>query len=93
MKPFNREDMVQEATLEIEKIAPRNSHIEIDVKEDPIGHFSTNIKLQTKYKTFFAKKEGDYFYASFSRALKAIKTQLQKRRINHVHHHVSLKNT
>jgi ribosome-associated translation inhibitor RaiA len=91
MKPFNREDMVQEATLEIEKFAPRNSHIEVDVKEDPVGHFSTNIKLQTKNRTFFAKKEDIYFYKSFSKALRALKNQLAKKRFNHVHQHVSLK--
>jgi ribosome-associated translation inhibitor RaiA len=93
MKPFKREDMIQEATLEIEKFAPKNSEIEVDVKEDPVGHFSTNIKLKTKKRTFFAKKEGDYFYASFSKALRAIKMQLQKKRVNHVHAHIGLKNT
>ena len=92
MKPFNREDMVQEAAQEIEKFAPKNSHIEIDIKEDPVGHYSTNIKLQTKYKTFFAKKHDVYFYKSFSRALRALKAQLQKKRPNHVHQHAGLKN-
>ena len=93
MKPFNTEDMVNEATLEIEKIAPRNSHIEIDVKEDPAGHFSTNIKLQTKQRTYFAKKDDTFLYRSFSKAIRAIKAQVQKKRMNHVHQHVSLKNT
>jgi ribosome-associated translation inhibitor RaiA len=93
MKPFKREDMIQEATLEIEKFAPKNSEIEVDVKEDPVGHFSTNITLKSKKRTFFAKKEGDYFYTSFSKALRAIKIQLQKKRVNHVHAHTGLKNT
>ena len=93
MKPFNTEDMVNEATSEIEKIAPRNSHIEIDVKEDPAGHFSTNIKLQTKQRTYFAKKDDTFLYRSFSKAIRAIKAQVQKKRTNHVHQHVSLKNT
>ena len=93
MKTFNTADMVNEATSEIEKIAPRNSHVEIDVKEDPAGHFSTNIKLQTKTRTYFAKKEDTFLYRSFSKALRAIKTQIQKKRVSHMHSQTSLKNT
>lgn len=93
MKPFNTEDMVSEAAAEIEKIAPRNSVVEIDVKEDPAGHFSTNIKLQTKYRTYFAKKDDTFLYRSFSKAIRAIKAQIQKKRTNHLHGQVSLKNT
>lgn len=92
MKPFNTEVMVSEAASEIERIAPRNSHVEIDVKEDPAGHFSTNIKLQTKYRTYFAKKEDAFLYKSFSKAIRAIKAQIQKKRVNHLHQQVSLKN-
>lgn len=83
--------MVQEATSEIEKIAPKNSHVEIDVREDPVGHFSTHIKLSTKTKTYFAKKEDTFLYRSFSKALRAIKMQIQKKRLNHVHNQVGLK--
>ncbi len=93
MKTFNTAEMVSEATSEIEKIAPRNSHVEIDVKEDPAGHFSTNIKLQTKTRTYFAKKEDMFLYRSFSKALRAIKAQIQKKRVSHVHGHASLKNS
>ncbi len=85
--------MIDEATVELEKFAPRNSHVEIDVKEDPIGHFSTNIKLQTKYRTYFAKKEDIFLYKSFSKAIKAIKAQLEKKRTHHIHGHTSLKNS
>lgn len=91
MKTFNTEEMVQEATSEIEKIAPKNSHVEIDVREDPVGHFSTHIKLSTKTKTYFAKKEDTFLYRSFSKALRAIKMQIQKKRLNHVHNQVGLK--
>lgn len=84
-------DMINDATLEIEKFAPKNSQLEIDVKEDPVGHFSTHIRLQTKYRTYFAKKEDMFLYKSFSKAIKAIKVQLEKKRVQHLHRHVSLK--
>lgn len=93
MKSFNTEEMVNEAASEIEKIAPRNSQVEIDVKEDPAGHFSTNIKLKTKYRTYFVKKEDIFLYKSFSKAIRAIKVQLQKKRSNHMHDQVGLKKT
>ena len=83
MKTLNTQDMVQEAVSEIEKFAPKNSHVAIDVKEDPVGNFSTHIRLQTKYRTYFAKKEDIFLYKSFNKAMKAIKAQLQKKRINH----------
>ncbi|MDD4973686.1 MAG: hypothetical protein PHY93_05015 [Bacteriovorax sp.] len=83
MKTFNTQEMVQEAVSEIQKIAPKHSHVEIDVKEDPIGTFSTYIRLDTKQRTYFAKKEDMFLYKSFSKALRAIKAQIQKRRINH----------
>lgn len=93
MKPFNTEDMVSEAASEIERIAPRNSQVEIDVVEDPAGHFSTHIKLHTKARTYFAKKDDIFLYKSFSKAIRAIKAQIQKKRTNHLHGHVSLKNS
>lgn len=92
MKTLNTENLLQDATLEIEKFAPKNSQLEIDVKEDPVGHFSTNIKLTTKYRTYFAKKEDTFLYKSFNKALRALKTQLQKKRSRHLHHQISLKN-
>lgn len=91
MKPFNTEDMVQEAASEIEKFAPKNSQVQIDVLEDPVGHFSTHIRLSTKYKTYFAKKDDTFLYKSFSKAIRAIKTQLQKKRVNHIHQQIGLK--
>lgn len=93
MKTFNTDNMVSEATAEIEKIAPKNSQIEIDVVEDPVGHFSTHIKLSTKTKTYFAKKDDMFLYRSFSKAIRAIKMQLQKKRASHIHDQVGLKKT
>ena len=93
MKTFNTDEMVSEATSEIEKIAPKNSQIEIDVREDPIGHFSTHIKLSTKTKTYFAKKEDMFLYKSFSKAIRAIKTQLNKKRTSRMHDQIGLKKT
>lgn len=93
MKPFNTEDLVQEAASEIQRIAPKNSTVDIDVVEDPAGHFSTHIKLITKTKTYFAKKDDMFLYKSFSKALRAIKAQIAKKRSNHVHSHVGLKKT
>lgn len=80
---LNTQDLVQDAVSEIEKFAPKHSHVEIDVKEDPIGHYSTNIRLDTKQRTYFAKKEDMFMYKSFSKALRAIKAQLQKKRAHH----------
>ena len=93
MKTFNTDSMVSEATSEIEKFAPKNSQVEIDVREDPVGHFSTQIKLSTKTKTYFAKKEDLFLYKSFSKAIRAIKAQLQKKRSNRAHNQVGLKRT
>ena len=93
MKTFNTDEMVSEATSEIEKFAPKNSHIEIDVREDPVGHFSTHIKLSTKTRTYFAKKDDSFLYRSFSKALRAMKMQLQKKRVSHIHDQVGLKKT
>lgn len=93
MKPFNTEDLVQEAASEIQRIAPRNSQVDIDVIEDPAGHFSTQIKLITKTKTYFAKKDDMFLYKSFSKAIRAIKAQIVKKRHNRVHEQVALKKT
>ena len=93
MKPFNTKDLVQEAASEIQKIAPKNSQIDIDVIEDPIGHFSTHIKLVTKTKTYFAKKDDLFLYKSFSKALKAMKAQIAKKRNNRMHRQVGLNKT
>jgi len=92
MKNYSPAEMVNEARSEIEKIAPRNSEIDVVITEDPVGHYSTNIKLQTRTHTYFAKKEDDFLYKSLSKALRALKAQLGKKRFNHLHQTVSLRN-
>lgn len=77
MKRLNHKSLVEDAVTELEKFAPKNSAIEVDIKEEG-GHYFTKIKLRTKNKTYFAKKEDLFFYKSFSKALKAIKVQLNK---------------
>lgn len=77
MKRLNHQTLVEDAVNELEKFAPRNSAIEVDIKEEG-GHYFTKIKLRTKKKTYFAKKEDLFFYKSFNKALKAIKSQLNK---------------
>ena len=91
MKPFKTQDVLEDVTSEIEKIAPKNSEIEVEVKEDPIGNFSTHIILHTKAKTYFAKKDDSFLNRSIYRAIRAIKAQIKRKRINHVHEHISLK--
>ena len=93
MKSLNTKDLVQEAESEIQRIAPKNSLVDIDVIEDPVGHFSTHIKLVTKTKTYFAKKDDLFLYKSFSKALKAIKAQIAKKRNNRMHRQVGLNKT
>ena len=83
MKTLNTEEMVQSAMNEIKKIAPKNSQIEIDVREDPVGTFSTHILLKTKQHVYFAKKDDLFLYRSFNKALRAIKAQLQKKRYSY----------
>lgn len=77
MKRLSHQTLVEEAVNELEKFAPKNSAIEVDIKEEG-GHYFTKIKLRTKKKTYFAKKEDMFFYKSFNKALKAIKAQLYK---------------
>lgn len=83
MKTLNTQELVQDAISEIEKFAPKHSHVEIDVKEDPVGNFSTHIRVETKERTYFAKKDDMFLYRSFNKAVRALKAQIQKRRINH----------
>lgn len=73
-----QEDLVQEVQQELERIVPDNSEIEFSINESPVGHFKTMIKLHVGHKVFVANKEDDVLYKSFSRALNAMKSQLQK---------------
>ena len=83
MKSLRVKDLVHEGVEELEKIAPKDSHVEIDVIEDPPGHFSTHILLKTKFKTYFARKDATFIWESFHKAMKAVKTQMRKRKIKH----------
>lgn len=80
---LNANDMVQDAVSEIEKFAPKNSHVAVEVSEDPIGVFSTRIRVDTKQRTYFAKKNDMFLYRSFSKAIRALKAQLSKKRASH----------
>jgi ribosome-associated translation inhibitor RaiA len=75
--------MVDYGLSEISRIAPFNSDVELDVKEDAKGHFYSFIKVKVNRKIFIAKKEGNNMYESFHKALKALKVQLAKNKINH----------
>ncbi len=79
MKRLSNQTLVHDAVVELEKFASKDSAIEVDVKEEA-GHFYTQIKLKTRNRTYFAKKEDLFFYKSFNKALKAIKSQLSKAR-------------
>lgn len=92
MNKYKPAEMVEDAKAEIQKIAPRDSLIDVIVTEDPVGHYSTNIKVQTEHQTYFAKKEDDFLYKSFTKALRALKNQIGKKRHNHMHASVGLKN-
>ncbi len=83
MKSLNTHEMVNGAISEIEKFAPKRSHVEIEVKEDPVGNFKTLIKVKTKNKIYIAIKEDMYLYKSFTKAMRALKTQIEKRRNYH----------
>ncbi len=91
MKKFNTDEMINEAVEEIKKLAPRNSEVEIGLTEDPVGNFQTNIKLTTKLRTYFAKKEDQFLAGSFSKALKAMKQQLRKGKTTRFKYQTGLK--
>ena len=89
MKDLSTENLIQTATYEIEKVAPKNSQVEIDIKEDPVGNFRTNIKLITRSKTYFSKKEDTFMYKSLTKALRALKAQINKKRTIHSSAHLN----
>lgn len=85
MKNLSTQGLVQEAVSEIEKIAPRNAHVAVDISEDPVGTYCTRIRVETRRRTYFAKKDDMFLYKSFSKALRALKAQLIKSRTSHLH--------
>ncbi len=80
MKRLSSEQLIEDAVIELQKVAPKNSSIEANVREDK-GHYFTQIKLATKEKVLFVKKEDLFLYKSFNKAVKAIKSQLLKRKM------------
>ena len=75
--------MVDYGISELERVAPNNAEIEVDVKEDPVGHYSALIKVKANHKVYFIKKEADSMYDSFHKAVRALKVQLSKHKNNH----------
>ena len=76
--------MVDFGVHEIERVAPENSQIELDVREDSSGEFYAQIKVKAKSKVYFVKKHSKSMYDSFHKAMRALKAQLAK---NKDHHH------
>jgi ribosome-associated translation inhibitor RaiA len=83
MKNLNDKEMLAEAVQEIEKVAPRHSEVEINVEENRKGFFSTHIRLTTKQKIYFAHKEDQFLKKSFYKAMRAIKSQVKKKKADH----------
>ena len=83
MKNLNEKITVEAAIEEIQKIAPKHSEVSVDMEKSKKGIFCTNIKLVTKKKVYFAKKEDNLLNKSFYKAMRAIKAQVKKNKVNH----------
>lgn len=83
MKNLADQALVEEAIHEIEKVAPMHSEVEVDVEQSRRGIFSTHIRLITKQKIYFAKKEDTFLNKSFYKAMRAIKSQVKKNKVDH----------
>jgi hypothetical protein len=83
MKNLSKIEMEIEAIQEIEKLAPKNSGIDVDVEKNRKGIFCTHIRLITKKKIYFAKKEDSFLNKSLYKAIRAIKAQVQKNKVDH----------
>ncbi len=83
MRRNQQERMIRFGVDEIERVAPFSSEVELDVKEDAKGHFFSFIKVKVNHKLYVAKKEGKNMYDSFHKALRALKAQLAKNKVNH----------
>jgi ribosome-associated translation inhibitor RaiA len=70
------------ALNELQRIAPANAEVKVEVRENPDGHCFAQLKVLANHKVFFAKKEGDSLYESFHKAMKAIKAQLIREKKN-----------
>lgn len=83
MNAEKKNRLIEYGLQEVEKIAPENSQIEVEVKEGPIGHFYSLIKIKLPHKMLFVKKEGESMYESFHKALRALRSQLARKKDNH----------
>lgn len=83
MKGNKANRMIEYGVQEIERIVPYSEEIELDVKENGKGHFYSLIKVKVNHKFYIAKKEGKDMYESFHKAMRALKAQLAKNKINH----------
>jgi len=83
MRSRPEERLIRFGVDEIERVAPFSSEVELDVKEDSKGHFFSFIKVKVNHKLYVAKKEGKNMYDSFHKALRALKAQLAKNKVNH----------
>lgn len=83
MKGNKANRMIEYGVHEIERIVPYSEEIELDVKEDGKGHFYSLIKVKVNHKLFIARKEGKDMYESFHKAMRALKAQLAKNKVNH----------
>lgn len=75
--------LLEYGIAEIERIAPFGESVELDFKEDSKGHFFSFIKVKVNHKLYVARKEGRDMYDSFHKALRALKAQLAKNKVNH----------
>jgi ribosome-associated translation inhibitor RaiA len=83
MKGNKAKRLLDYGIAEIERVAPFGESVELDFKEDAKGHFLSFIKVKVNHKLYIAKKEGRDVYESFHKALKALKSQLAKNKVNH----------
>lgn len=67
---------------ELQRIAPANAEVKVDVRENADGHYMAELKVLANHKVFFAKKEGESMYECFHKAMKALKAQLLKEKKN-----------
>lgn len=74
--------LVNFALNELQRIAPANAEVKVDVREDANGRYFAQLKVLANHKVFFAKKEGESMYDSFHKAMKAVKAQLLKEKKN-----------
>ena len=68
---------------ELDRIAPFHEDVEVKVIEDGKKHFMARLKVKVNNKIYFAKKEGNDMYESFHKALRAMKANLAKNKVNH----------